>query len=242
MIEINDKKSDKIALIISLIVIMLLCGYIGYDKIIDKNDNNSKTTKNEETKEQNNNETSNERTNKEVSEEVLNELYDIIGSANGDCVDYFTPLFFDDGYISDYNKELKNATIYKYAYEHNMLYTISQLEVDGELIAGDGYYSALREDDYYRIAKKYGIKDKFEDFYDRIYQNKALYDRGGYACGHIIEATDVFAKYEGEYVILYETIKVSDIDSKEELETVKKKFTFNKLSDGSYALYKVESE
>ena len=45
MTETNDKKAYKVALIISFIVIMVLCGYIGYDKIIDndgKSNNSSK--------------------------------------------------------------------------------------------------------------------------------------------------------------------------------------------------------
>lgn len=94
-------------------------------------------------------------------------------------------------------------------------------------------------------VKKYNIEDSFEELYgSEIYKENSLgyvavYSFGGFSIDGTYKHIDVSAKYEGDYIVLYDTLEHTFEDGSK--QTTKKKFTFNKLSDGSYALYSVEN-
>lgn len=226
----------NIIITILAVLVVAMGGYLVWDKVIDK----------KEVKEDNIEKSTTQNSYDEeltVSEEVLKELKDILNIPSGEDVWPFVESFVE-GKISNYSKDQKKYIIFRYAKEHNLLASITQesLGIDS---SGSGYVDAVKKEDYYKISKKYNIEDSFEELYgSEIYKENSLgyvavYSFGGFSIDGTYKHIDVSAKYEGDYIVLYDTLEHTFEDGSK--QTTKKKFTFNKLSDGSYALYSVEN-
>ena len=217
----------NVVITILCILILGLSGFIVYDKVINK----------EEKKDSNVTDNNDQYT---LSKEQLNELYDIAGISGIYSESSLISTFINnDGKISDYDKDTKKNIIYFNAAQESKLKYVKGDEY-ASCASGSGTCQGVSKEDYYEIAKKYNINDKFEDLYEGIYNDIGLYYYGGTVdCGSNVKQEASASYNDGNVVIIDNYVitgnKCTNIDKAGIL-----KFTFNKLEDGTYALYSVQ--
>ena len=230
-------KKNIVITILAVLVVGLGC-FIVYDKVIDKNekkDNNAIE----------NNETADNEEEIEITEQTLNDLYTIAGIYDGDYTPFFELInvfINNSGKVSEYKDDVIKHLIYVNALKSKKLKTVTGDEYEF-CAAGSGHCVGVAKEDYDSITKKYNISDKFEDIYENIYNNIGLYTYGASSsCGATITQR-AYAINEGNNIVLMDAYVIFGEEcNKEDNESGVLKFTFNKLSDGSYALYSVEKE
>ena len=233
---------NVIITILSIIVIGL-ASYIVYDKVISNNNSSNKTDEKE------NSNTNNEQE-KEINSNTLNELYTLINVDPQKEFNYCHTLNLDllnyNGLISNMDKETKQRILYWYAVNNKYMATVTGNEYSYCKSGMGEECNGLSKENYKKIAKKYNITDDFDELFDNFekYNGMALQtwvNLGGcdYNTKHNLNS-----KYVGNNIVIEDTVDYYTfaVENPTKTNTKNVKYTFNKLSDGTYALYSVESK
>ena len=226
------------------ILVIALSAFIVYDKFIKKDDKKEDSLPVDNNKKEEKD---------ELTPDALNELYSLIG-INTDkeftyCSNINMALLSHNGLISDMDKGNKQEILYYYAWKSGYMVTVTGDEYNYCKSGINEECRGLSKENYLKIAKKYNITDDFDTVFDDFERYNGLVvntwiNLGG--CSDITKHT-LETKYENNTIVMEDKIDYYDFLRGEDgnypfIDTKNAKYTFNKLSDGTYALYSVENK
>ena len=145
------------------------------------------------------------------------------------------------GKVENFSKSDKQYIIYWAARSYGLLDSVAGEKEGDFCYAGSGVCPVIKKENYNKLAKKYNIKETFEELYSdyHIENETAYYTYGGWVQENLFILTDNKIAKEGNNIVLTAYVNVCD----DEYKILKKaviKYTFNKLDNGYYALYSID--
>ena len=230
-----EKKSNHIVLIVVILLIIgsLIGGiYIGknlYKKGQDKCKEVPVTTS--------------DLYDKDFDDEDFAYISLLVESSDDEILGYHSLEELPKGKIADMTKEDKKKIVYVGTSKfllHGFYY--DEESPDKYCLQGQGGCVTMTKDVYNKIAKKYNITDKFEDLYsdNHVVGDTVYMIPSGWVSGNKISHIGIGIKREGEYVILEDIVNIAPGDDPRNFKQFVIKYKFNKLNDGTYALYSID--
>ena len=262
----DKKKTHKIFVLVLILIIIALVGYIGYDKLyankVVNEDNNSSVNNNKIKPIE-------DKSKKEFIDSDKNEVLSIIGlTENGykrmdedsclefgidtECINYswldvaskFIGL--DEGltYAKDINIDLKKEIIYTSPLSTDYFETVEAYENESHYChAGAGYCKALSQDNYAKVARRYGFNVNGKTIFSEREIDNGLYlfNYGGTIINPARISDSITINARNDEVEVKYDVKIEFISNAFGAKNINKRivYSFKLDNNNEYDLYQI---